>query len=202
MKNNLLFKILSSLPVILIALYFIPFLGICLILLRYFMYDNKKRNSTPMYIVGVGILVLIPKALNLILDLAKVDISAIPYLKYIISAELYNVDFINYSKRLICVGVIFLIISFVLKTIFDKVSSKLNSGIRNYINETQRRDAENSRQNDMEIKIKQEKAKNTSYVECPNCGAEIIGNKCNFCRSTVKNIDFKISSIKRIIDKN
>ncbi len=43
MKNNLLFKILSSLPVILIALYFIPFLGVCLILLRYFMYDNKKE---------------------------------------------------------------------------------------------------------------------------------------------------------------
>lgn len=195
MKNNLLFKILSSLPVILIALYFIPFLGVCLILLRYFMYDNKKRISTPMYIVGVGILVLIPKALNLILDVAKVDISTIPYLKDIINAELYNVEFINYSKRLICVGVIFLIISFVLKTIFDKVSSKLNSGIRNYINETQRRDAEISRKNDMEIKIKQEKANNTSYVECPNCGSDnLLGEKygtCKFCRSKLVNKNYK-----------
>ena len=195
MKNNLLFKILSSLPVILIALYFIPFLGVCLILLRYFMYDNKKRIPTPMYIVGVGILVLIPKALNLILDVAKVDISTIPYLKDIINAELYNVEFINYSKRLICVGVIFLIISFVLKTIFDKVSSKLNSGIRNYINETQRRDAEISRKNDMEIKIKQEKAKNTGYVECPNCGSDnFLGEKygtCKYCRSKLVNKNYK-----------
>lgn len=39
-------------------------------------------------------------------------------------------------------------------------------------------------------------------TECPNCGAEIIGNKCNFCRSTVKNVDFKISSIRKIIDEN
>ena len=195
MKNNYLFKFLSSLPVILIALYFIPFLGICLILLRYFMYDNKKRISTPIYIVEVGILVLIPKALSLILNVAKVDLNKIPYLSDIVNAELYNVNFMNYSKRLICVGVIFLIISFVLKSIFDKVSSKLNSEVRNYISETQRRDAEISKQNDMEMKIKQEKAKNTSYVKCPNCGSDnLLEGKfgtCKYCRRELENKNFK-----------
>ena len=44
MKKNLLLKFLSSLPLILIMLYFIPFLGICLILFRYFVNDNKKNN--------------------------------------------------------------------------------------------------------------------------------------------------------------
>lgn len=195
MKNNYLFKFLSSLPVILIALYFIPFLGICLILLRYFMYDNKKRISTPIYIVEVGILVLIPKALSLILNMAKVDLNKIPYLSDIVNAELYNVNFMNYSKRLICVGVIFLIISFVLKSIFDKVSSKLNSEVRNYISETQRRDAEISKQNDIEMKIKQEKAKNTSYVKCPNCGSDnLLEGKfgtCKYCRRELENKNFK-----------
>ena len=38
-------------------------------------------------------------------------------------------------------------------------------------------------------------------TECPNCGAEILGNKCEFCRSNVKNINFKISSIKKIIEE-
>ena len=38
-------------------------------------------------------------------------------------------------------------------------------------------------------------------IKCPNCGAEIIGNKCNFCRSVVKNIEFKISSIRKIIEE-
>lgn len=196
MKNNYLFKFLSSLPVILIALYFIPFLGICLILLRYFMYDNKKRISTPIYIIEVGILVLIPKALSLILNVAKVDLNKIPYLSDIVNAELYNVNFMNYSKRLICVGVIFLIISFVLKSIFDKVSSKLNSEVRNYISETQRRDAEISKQNDMEMKIKQEKAKNTSYVKCPNCGSDnLLEGKfgtCKYCRRELENKNFKV----------
>lgn len=38
-------------------------------------------------------------------------------------------------------------------------------------------------------------------TECPNCGAEIVGNKCNFCRSTIRNVEFKISSIKKIVDE-
>lgn len=36
---------------------------------------------------------------------------------------------------------------------------------------------------------------------CPNCGAVIEGDKCTFCKTTLGNNDFKISSIKRIIDK-
>lgn len=195
MKNNLICKLLASFPIILIALYFTPFLGICLILFRYFIYNNKKRISTPICIVGVGLLILIPKGLDLIFNIAKIDITKIPYLSNILNADLYNVDFINYSKFLITVGVIFFIITFALNAIFDKVSSKLNSGIRNYISETQKRDAEISRKNDMEIKIKQEKAKNTSYVECPNCGSDnLLGEKygtCKYCRSKLVNKNYK-----------
>lgn len=195
MKNNVIFKILASLPIILITLYFIPFLGVCLILLRYFMYNDKRKISTSMFIIGVGVLILIPKILYLILDMVKFDVNTIPYLNDIVNSELYNVDFINYSKFLITVGVIFLIISFVLKSIFDKVSNKLNNGIRNYINETEKRNAEISKQNDMEIKIKQEKAKNTSYVKCPKCGSDnLLGDKfgtCKYCRSKLVNKNYK-----------
>ncbi len=37
-------------------------------------------------------------------------------------------------------------------------------------------------------------------VKCPNCGAAIMGNKCEYCRTTIKDVEFKISSIKRILD--
>lgn len=195
MKNNIIFKILASLPVILIMLYFIPFLGVCLILLRYFMYNDKKRISTPIIIVLFGLLVLIPNLVYFILDMVKFDINKIPYLTDIVNSKLYSVNFIDYSKFLICVGIISLIISFVLKTIFDKISSKLNSGIRSYISETQRRDAEISKQNDMEIKIKQEKAKNTGYVKCPKCGSDnILSEKtgiCKYCRGVLENKGYK-----------
>ncbi len=36
--------------------------------------------------------------------------------------------------------------------------------------------------------------------KCPNCGANITGNKCEYCRTTIKNEEFKISNIKRIIE--
>lgn len=36
---------------------------------------------------------------------------------------------------------------------------------------------------------------------CPNCGANISGNKCEFCRTIIDNEEFKISSIKRIEKK-
>lgn len=194
MKNNLIFKLLASFPLILVALYFIPFLGICLILFRYFIYDNKKRFSTPIFIIGVGILILIPKTLNLIFDIAKVDMTKIPYLSDILSTDLYNVNFINYSNLLITIGVIFFIISFVLNTIFSKLKSKLDSGVRNYISETQKRDAEISKENDMKIKIKQEKARNTSYVKCPNCGSDnLLAEKfgtCKYCRRKIENKNY------------
>ena len=37
-------------------------------------------------------------------------------------------------------------------------------------------------------------------IKCPNCGADVVGNKCEYCRKTIKNEEFKISSIKKIID--
>lgn len=37
--------------------------------------------------------------------------------------------------------------------------------------------------------------------KCQNCGAIVTGNKCEYCRTIIKNVDFKISSIKKIIEK-
>lgn len=191
MKESKILKVLSSIPVILISLYFIPFLGICLIILRYLIVDNKKRISTPIYIIGVGILILIPKGLNLILNMVKVDLAIIPSLKDAINAELYNVNFINYSKRLICVGVVFLIISLGLKSILNKIGEMFNK----YITESVNKDYEISKKNDLEMKIKQEKAKNTNYVKCPYCGSDnLLSEKngfCQYCRRGLENKKFK-----------
>lgn len=38
-------------------------------------------------------------------------------------------------------------------------------------------------------------------TKCSNCGATVEGNKCEYCRTTIKNVEFKISSIKKIIDE-
>ena len=49
-------------------------LGICLILLRYFVSDTKKRTTTPIIIAVVGLLIPIPKGVGLILDILKTDV--------------------------------------------------------------------------------------------------------------------------------
>lgn len=190
MKNNLLFKILASLPIILLMLYFIPFLGIILILFRFFVYSNKKI-STSIYITLVGILILILKIIYFILGIFKININTIPYLQDVLNSDLYNINFINYSKLLICIGIIFLIISFALTAIFNK----LNIGILNYISKQEKMDTKISRENDMKIKIKQEKAKNTSYVKCPYCGSDnLLSEKfgiCQYCRRKIENKNYK-----------
>jgi len=37
-------------------------------------------------------------------------------------------------------------------------------------------------------------------TNCPNCGANVTSNKCEFCKTSLKNVEFKISAIKKIID--
>ena len=106
-------KILLSLPVIFITLYFIPFLGICLLVVRLFI-NNRKNLFTSSIIFITGLLILIPKILNSVLNLIKIDI---PFLNDIINNEFYNVNLIKYSKLLITIGVIFLLLTYVIKII-------------------------------------------------------------------------------------
>ena len=175
--DNKFIKLLCSLPIILIFLYFLPFVGICLILLRGFAYKNKSKISTPIILIGVGIFIYIPKTLNYLFKLLNIESETIPYFNTIVNSKIYNSNFMDYSKYLITAGVILLIISFILKSIVQKVNNKINTGMQSYINESIKKDAEISKQNDMEIKIKQQKAKVSSYVKCPSCGKDIIAKR-------------------------
>ena len=190
MKNNIILKILLSIPIILIALYFIPFLGVCLIIFKLFVYGSKKGIITSVSLLIVGLLVLIPK----VLSLTKINIDKIPYLKDIINSDMYNINFIKYSKLLITIGIIFLVITIILKLVITKLSNKFNGKVGEYINEMQKKEMEISKENDMKIKLKQERAKNTSYVKCPYCGSDnLLGEKfgtCSFCRRKIENKNY------------
>lgn len=61
-------------------------------------------------------------------------------------------------------------------------------------------DRNNPMKERFEVTFRKDFEKN-DITKCPNCGATISGNKCNYCRSTIKNVEFKISSIKKIIEK-
>ena len=87
MKNNIFIKLLCSIPMILLMLYFIPFLGICLVLFRMGVYNNKI--STPIIILGVGILCLLPKGIELFINIMKLETNKIPYLNDILTSKYY-----------------------------------------------------------------------------------------------------------------
>ena len=182
---NSFLKLLCSLPIILIVLYFIPFLGICLILFRYYIYRGNKYYKTPILLLVCGILLLIPKLIDLVLKMFKLDNIKIPYLNSILTFDIYT-KLLSYSKLLVTVGIIFLILSFIFKNVFNKLSSKL----RNYMEQDLKKDYEIRKENDMKMQEKREKAKNTHVVHCPFCGSDNMLTEqtgtCKFCRRKIE----------------
>ena len=185
MKTNIFLKILSSFPIILLALYYFPFLGICLIILRKYAYRNSSTIKLSIALIVTGLIILIPKILFNFSDIIKLDFNKIPYLNILIDTKLYNANFITYSKILLIIGVILLILALITRESINRVGNLLNSKLNTYME----KEAEISRENDLKIKEKQERAKNTHVVYCPNCGADnlIVGNTgvCKFCRKKI-----------------
>lgn len=183
MKNIL--KLLCSFPIILILLYYLPFLGICLILVRYCLYKSKKYYIFPISLSIVGLLLLIPNFIN------KLNIKGIPYLNKIISSDIY-IKIIPYSKKLITIGIIFLILSYIFKNVSTKLTEKLGNGIKDYIEKEEQKDYEIRQKNDLIMQEKREKAKNTHVVKCPHCGASNMLTEptgtCKYCR---KHLEYK-----------
>ena len=153
MRNNILIRLLCSIPVILILLYFLPFLGVCLIIFRYIVYYSDRRIVTPYYLISTGLIILLPKLLKFLFDKFEYSADNIQYFNKIINSELYKVDFISYSKLLITVGIIFLILSSIISMIVDKTKSSVIS----YIANQERKNDEISRKKDLIMK------KNISY---------------------------------------
>lgn len=186
MKNKVFLRLLVSIPVILIFLYFIPFLGVCIILLRYLAFSNQKRNYIPISLIGVGILFLVPKGLEIVFHFLNFDSSVIPYFNDFIHHEVYCVNLINYSKFLIILGIVFLIISYAFQSLFQKFENFL----RGYISNQEKMNSEIYQKNDLIMQEKREKARNTHVVICPYCGADNIltarVGKCKFCRKGIQ----------------
>ena len=188
MRNNLFIKLLCSIPVILVVLYFIPFLGVCLILFRAYIYRNKNIKTYVLLLV-CGLLILIPKLIDSIIKMLNNNNIKIPYLNSIITSNIYT-KLLNYSKFLIIIGVVFIILSYIFNNVFNKISSKLNSGIKNYMEKDVRKDYEIRKENDLKMQEKREKAKNTHVVHCPYCGSDNMLTEqtgtCKFCRRKIE----------------
>ncbi len=187
MNENKFFKLLCSLPIVLIALYFIPFIGICLIIFRYYVYRDYKYYSLPMYLVIFGFVLLIPKLLFEGLKLFKINLDFTTLID-VVQSDIY-LKLIPYSKKIITIGLIFLMISFIFKNAVTKLLDKVKSGTKNYINKYEQEQREIREKNDLIVQERKEVANNTHLVTCRKCGADntIVGKigKCKYCGSSL-----------------
>ncbi len=186
MNENKLFKLIASMPVILLTLYFIPFVGVCLTGLRYFVYRNKKQYSTPITLIVIGIICLIPTMTETVLEIAKIN--NIPYVNRAIEIA-DELDFDDFSKTLLTVGILTMIAVYAIK----KIANKIENNVSKYMRAQAEAEREINEKNNLKIKEKQEAAKNTHFVKCKSCGGNnvIVGDigKCKFCRQTITKED-------------
>lgn len=184
MNKNELLKVLLSLPVILVVMYFMPFFGIVMLIARKILGINFKYPIGITFIILTGIIV-IPKFLDFIIGLLHID--NITYLDDILSSDVYKV-LLERGKLLFIIGVIGLIVGALTRKVKD---SAVNS-LRGYFNNMQERDNNVFHENDLLMQEKQERSKNTHFVHCPHCGANNVINgstgKCTYCKS---NLEYK-----------
>lgn len=183
MFDNKLIKMLCSLPVILLLLYYIPFLGFALIVFRYFVYGRHKVYFIPSTLISLGVVILIPKFVNYVLGFTSLKV---PYLGKIVDSSLYG-EFLGYSKNLIIFGVVFVIVSYVVNYVVTQFVSGAKGLVNNYVKGQEELVAKEKAKNDLIMQEKREKAQNTGVVICPHCGASnMLSAKtgvCQFCRN-------------------
>lgn len=182
MSENKLFKLIASMPVILLTLYFIPFVGVCLTGLRFFVYKNQKQYSTSIALIVWGIICLIPKMATSVLEILKIE--NVPYVNKIVEVA-DKLNLVEFSKRLLTVGILSMIIVYIVK----KIVNKIENNVGKYMREQAQMEREINEKNNLKIKEKQEAAKNTHFVKCKSCGGNnvIVGDigKCKFCRQPI-----------------
>ncbi len=188
-------KILCSLPVILIALYFIPFVGICLLMFR-LIYDvintpkYKRKNSTITYfstnIFCFGLLLILPNLVYKILEYFKVKGEFLTYLNDFISKDIY-IKLYSYGKKLLIIGLIAYIISILAKKLFSKTSSTVEKTISDKIKDTYNKSIQNSAE-EQSKKLDQEEKLNKKLEEYYKAKKEESNSNnrhCSFCGTTV-----------------
>ena len=185
MRTNWFTKLISSLPVILIVLYFSRILGVLLILFRLLISTSKKKTITPIVLAVTGVVVLIPKGLDMLFKAIKFNAKNIPIFNDIVTSEIYTGNFMKYSRALLIIAIVFTILGVIASKIGESVTKYLKSSIEGYTD----KQIEYEKENDLKIKEQQERAKNTQVVVCKKCGGtniitEKIG-KCKYCRNTI-----------------
>ena len=189
-STNGLIKLICSLPVVLIVLYFLPVLGVIMVIARYFIYSERHFFRTPVVLMLAGLILLVPRGLQLATENFNLGFT-IPHLSDILNFELYP-KLADYGQFILIVGVVILIVSYLLKSFISGLSNNIRSMMSQYASTKQAEEVEIRKENDLKLREKEitSKQKTPHVVKCPHCGKtnSITGTvgKCRSCRSAIE----------------
>lgn len=189
-STNGLVKLICSLPVVLIVLYFLPALGVVMVIARYFIYSERHFFRTPVVLMLAGLILLVPRGLQLATENFNLGFT-IPYLSDILNFELYP-KLADYGQFILIVGIVVLIVSYLLKSFISGLSNNIRSMMSQYASTKQAEEVEIRKENDLKLREKEitSKQKTPHVVKCPHCGKtnSITGTvgKCKSCRSAIE----------------
>ena len=189
-STNGLVKLICSLPVVLIVLYFLPVLGVIMVIARYFIYSERHFFRTPVVLMLAGLILLVPRGLQLATENFNLGFT-IPHLSDILNFELYP-KLADYGQFILIVGVVILIVSYLLKSFISGLSNNIRSMMSQYASTKQAEEVEIRKENDLKLREKEitSKQKTPHVVKCPHCGKTnaITGTvgKCRSCRSAIE----------------
>ena len=119
-----LLELVLSLPVIVVAMYFLPILGIILVFIRAIKYKYNRNYGFNMMLAVCGVVLLLPKLMKYLMDLIKVKTGEIPYLNEILELDIYP-KLVDLGKLLIVVGLICNLVSYFSRRLSNQKTASL-----------------------------------------------------------------------------
>lgn len=180
-------KLICSLPVILITLYFVPPIGIILTIARLFIYGSYRYYRVPAAILVVALLCLVPRAYELLQQNFGVNI---PFLQFLVDFRLHPL-----YQKLTDFGrwvAIFSLIMFVVSLILGKVATAVSGALRMARMASSERSTNTNKPGlTPDNPAKHQTDQTTPHVvKCLNCGKanHITGTvgTCKACRSAIE----------------
>lgn len=185
MINTIFTKVMCSLPIILLALYFFPIAGVLLILVRNLVYKQKNIFTSICFIL-ISFCIYIPKLLYFLYTLFHFNNLFGEYLYTIVKSSIYSISLLRYANFLFFLGIFLLFFVLLLKRLFTKLENIIYLCFKISEEKNYKVDSEN----DLLMKEKRERAQNRRVVYCKKCGADNIITPddctCRYCRSEIK----------------
>lgn len=183
-------KLVCSLPILLVTLYFVPPLGVVLTIARYFIYGGYHYHRVPAVLLIIGAACLVPRFYELLQNNIGESIPVFQPLIDFRTHQLYS-KLTDFGRFVSIFSIIVLIASQLLKNVISKVS-----GMIRMASMTSGKNAGNNSQQNTRTMQKDGKPVDPSdqetphVVKCPSCGKanHIIGTvgTCKSCRNPIE----------------